>query len=275
MSGEIHADPATARSIERNRAMWDERVPLHEVSDFYDVAGFRAGAEALTDFQIAEVGDVQGKSLLHLQCHIGLETLAFARRGAAVTGLDFSEPAVRSARGLAADIGAADAEFVAADVYAAPEALGGRRFDIVYTGVGALCWLPDIPRWAGVVARLLEPGGACYLAEFHPFGDALDGETGTTVTFDYFDEDGEVIDMSGSYADFDAATAHNTSVQWRHRVGSVVTALAAEGLRLEFLHEHPTTLFQRFDALERHGDRFHYPTGVPRAPLMYSLRARA
>src|SRR5271170_3564493 len=130
---------------ELNRAMWNERVPLHLNSPVYDVPSFKAGALSLRAHEIKDLGDVTGKDLIHLQCHFGLDTLSWARLDARVTGLDFSEPAIRAATDLAREIGI-DASFVTSDVYSAPQAVGHRTFDIVYTGVGALCWLPDMQR---------------------------------------------------------------------------------------------------------------------------------
>src|SRR3712207_3593688 len=133
------------RYQETNRASWDERVPIHVGGEFYDVAGFKAGQERLRPFEISEVGDVGGKDLLHLQCHFGIDTLSWARRGARVVGLDFSLPAIVEARKLAAEL-ALEAEFVHSDVYDASHVLEGRNFDVLYTGLGAIYWLPDIPR---------------------------------------------------------------------------------------------------------------------------------
>ncbi|WP_431775658.1 class I SAM-dependent methyltransferase [Streptomyces cucumeris] len=259
--------------LTRNRENWDDRVAVHAASDFYDLAGFRAGASTLRPFEPAELGDVRGRRLAHLQCHMGQDTLSWARRGADVTGLDFSEPAVRTARGLAGDIGLADrARFVVSDVYAAVEALGGARFDIVYTGRGSLVWLPDLVRWARVVSELLVDGGALYLVEFHPLTDTLDDD-GTRVVEDYFQPGAETFDSPHTYTDGPPLT-RTVSVQWLHPLGEVVTALAGAGLRIEFLHEHPTTAFQRYPALERDETRgYAFPEGHPRIPLMYSLRA--
>jgi SAM-dependent methyltransferase len=156
---------------EANRVRWDERVAIHTASDFYDLDAFRAGKDALRAFELAEVGGVAGRSLLHLQCHIGLDTLSWARHGAAhVVGLDFSEPAVETARGLARELGFTPdrAAFVVADVHDAAEAVPDSSYDIVYTGVGALNWLPDTYRWAEIAAALVAPGGFLYLAELHP-----------------------------------------------------------------------------------------------------------
>ncbi|MBA4861299.1 methyltransferase domain-containing protein [Streptomyces sp. PSKA54] len=249
-------DPAEWRAA--NRANWDERVPIHVAGPFYDLPGFVAGKDTLRAFELAEVGVVSGKTLLHLQCHIGLDTLSWARRGATVTGLDFSAPAVDVARGLAAQIGADTAQFVTADVYDAVHALDAQTFDIVYTGFGALCWLPDIARWAQTAAALVAPGGFLYLAEFHPFADVL-AEDGRTVENDYFQRDPIVVDAPGTYADPSAVTTATLTVEWLHGIGDVVSALAAAGLRLEFLHEHDS-------------GHFRFPTGL-RVPQVYSLRA--
>lgn len=265
--------PDPANWLEYNRANWDERVPIHVDGEFYDVAGFVGGRETLEPFVLAEVGDVRGKRLVHLQCHIGTETLGWARHGATVTGLDFSPPAVDAAASLAERIGVPDARWVTADVYSAVEALGGEQFDIVYTGLGALVWLPDIERWADVVAALVKPGGFLYLAEFHPFGNTLSEKDGRTVAYDYFNRSAQVWDEPGTYADFNAPTQENVTVQFEHGLGEIISALIAAGLRLEFLHEHEMTLFERFRVLEKRDWAFWMPEGQPRVPLMYSLRA--
>src|SRR5829696_8020249 len=232
-----------------NRASWDERVPIHVLGEFYDVAAFKEGQERLQPFEIDEVGDVTGKELLHLQCHFGLDTLSWARRGAHVTGLDFSAPAV--------------------------DATGVLSFDIVYTGRGTIIWLPDIGRWAEVVADLLKPGGFLYLTEFHPFTDVF-GDEDLSVEYAYFqDENPRVWEEPGTYADFDAETSNNVTYEWNHTLGDVVSAVSAAGLNVELLHEYDYTMFPRWPILEKSGfDTYRLPEGTPRIPLMYSLRAR-
>lgn len=217
-----------------------------------------------------------GKSLLHLQCHIGTDTLSWARHGSArVVGLDFSEPAVAVAREPAADLGLGPerAEFVASDVYDAASALPDSSYDIVCTGTGALCRLPDIRRWAETAAGLVAPGGFLHLAEFHPLTDVLDDETGSRVVRDYFDRTPHVYDLPGTYAAESTATVHNRTVEWTHPLGEVVSALAAAGLRIEFLHEHDVSVFRRFEAFEQRDGYFRLPADRPRIPLMYSLWA--
>lgn len=262
--------------IEDNRRHWDERVPINTASSFYDLDGFRAGGEVFDRFQLDELGDVTGLDLAHLQCHIGLETLSWARHGARVTGLDFSAPAVEAATAIATAVGLSErARFVAADVYDAVEVLGGHAFDVVYTGSGALMWLPDIDRWARTVAGLLRPGGWLYLAEFHPLTDVLDDDHGATVTRDYFARGARTYDSPGSYADWSAETVHNSATEWHHTLGDVVSAVAGARLRVELVHEHDTIPFQRYSALIADGDRFRYPDQAARSPLMYSPAATA
>jgi SAM-dependent methyltransferase len=259
--------------LETNRANWDERVPIHVGGEFYDVEGFKAGQERLRPFEIAEVGDVAGKDLVHLQCHFGIDTLSWARRGARVVGLDFSGLAVEAARKLAAEL-SLDATFVESDVYDAASALDGHAFDVVYTGLGALNWLPDIKRWAGVVASLLRPGGFLYLSEFHPFSRVF-GDDELTVTYDYFQEGPEVWDEAGTYANLEAETVNNRTYEWLHTLGDVVSAVIDANLILELLHEHDYTLFPQWPFLEKSGfDTYRLPEGTPSLPLMYSLRAR-
>lgn len=262
--------------VETNRQHWDERVPINTASSFYDLEGFRAGKDELDQFQLDELGNVGELDLVHLQCHIGLDTLSWARRGARVTGLDFSGPAIETATALADQLGLGDsAQFVSADALEANSVLGTHRFDIVYTGNGALMWLPDIDRWAATVAALLRPGGRLYLAEFHPLTDVLDDDHGATVTGDYFAHGTRIYDSPGSYADWTAKTIHNTAIEWHHTLGDVISAIAAAGLQVEFVHEHDTIPFQRYTALVTRGKRFGYPDQNVRLPLMYSLAATA
>jgi SAM-dependent methyltransferase len=257
---------------ELNLAMWDERVPIHLASEFYDLTGFKRGHSSLQPFEADELGEVTGKELVHLQCHIALDTLSWARRGARVTGLDFSPRAVAAAGELARELGIA-ARFVCADVYDAASALG-QQYDVVYTGIGALLWLPDIERWAAVVAALLRPGGTFYVVEVHPCVDVF-SDTSLEVSHDYFhDPAGNVVEASGSYADASAHTQHNRSVEFRHPLGDVITALARQGLVIEHLREWPHTAYARWPFLERRTTvEYHMPPGKPRLPLLYSLRA--
>ena len=258
--------------IAANRACWDERVPIHVAGDFFDVERFVRGGSTLQGFELDEIGDVRGCTLVHAQCHFGLDTLSWARRGARVTGLDFSAPAIAAAREICHGSGL-EGEFVHANVYDAIEALGARTFDIVYTGLGAINWLPDIEAWARIMTALTAPGGRFYLAEFHPFSDVF-GYEQLNVEHSYFDRGPQIDETPGTYADLTAPTRHNRTVEWRHPIGDVVSALAGAGLRIDLLHEHDYTVFPRWPFLE-HGEdqRYRLPADLPVLPLTYSLLA--
>ena len=189
-----------------------------------------------------------------------------------MTGLDFSAPAIETARGLAEKLGQDDARFVVSDVYNALEALGGARYDVVYTGIGALCWLPDIERWARTVAQLVVPGGCLYLVEFHPVTDMFDNDA-VTVRHDYFETAPAVSDFAHTYTDGGPLTRNTVNHQFFHTLGDIISSLIAAGLRLEFLHEHDLSFFGRFEELEVRDGHHRFPVRRPRIPLCYSLRA--
>ncbi len=260
-------------AIAANRRAWDALVPVHLASDFYDVEGFLAGRDPIPAFERAEVGEVAGLELLHLQCHFGLDTLAWARSGARVTGLDFSPAAVAQARRLA-DRAGIDARFVEADVHDAPAALGHARYDLVYVNVGALCWLPRIERWADVVAALVRPGGRLYVRDVHPMLMALEvRESGLAVAHPYFEDGAPVEETSASYAD--PSSAPRTTVTWNRGLGEIVQSLLDRGFSLELLREHRVADWQALPMAELGPDRlYRLPAELrDRVPLTFSLRA--
>jgi 2-polyprenyl-3-methyl-5-hydroxy-6-metoxy-1,4-benzoquinol methylase len=256
-----------------NGARWDECAPLHAASAMYDLEGFRAGADHIRPFEHDELGGVAGLELLHLQCHLGTDTLSWARHGARVSGLDFSRNAIDIARALAADCGI-DAEFWCADVYDAVEAVGGRTFDIVYTGIGALGWLPDLEPWARVVADLLRPDGVLYLVEIHPIVPGV-VDDGRTLIQDIFESEFVAwTEPGGTYAAPDATMQHVTSYERVHAISDVLSAVLDAGLTLELFHEQSYTN-ACWPWTERGDDGYYrLPAGWPRFPLTYSLRAR-
>jgi SAM-dependent methyltransferase len=227
-----------------NRANWDERAPAHAASPDYDVEQFAADPAFLSkvvQFDLPLLGDISGLRGVHLQCHIGTDTISLARLGASMTGLDFSSAALDQARQLAERTGD-DATFVQADVYDAAEVLGAGRFDLVFTGIGALCWLPSARRWAGVVAALLRPGGRLFIREGHPMlwalADARDDGL-LVVENPYFEQEAPMVwDEAGTYVETDAVFTHNTTYEWNHGLGEIVTALLAAGMQLTGLVEH-------------------------------------
>ncbi len=260
-----------------NRANWDERVAAHLApqSDYIPDA-LASGRYELHAIEEQELGPIAGLRLLHLQCHFGIDTLALAQRGAIVTGLDFSAPAIAEARALAARH-AIPATFVQADIYEARAALHG-VFDRVFTSWGTICWLPDIDAWARVIASLLAPSGEFYFADIHPMAQALDdevtGSQGLPGWFaPYFQQGALVTDDVRDYANPEARLANSRTHQFIHPVAKVVQALLDAGLRLVMLHEHDTLAWPQFACMvEAQGRLYRLPT-KPWLPLSYSLKA--
>ena len=260
-----------------NRANWDERVAAHLApgSD-YDLRTLRLGDCALHGIEERELGPVTGLRLVHLQCHFGVDTLALAQRGAEVTGLDFSGPAIEAARRLAAEIGL-DSKFVHSDIYEAREALSG-EFDCVFTTWGTIPWLPDIRAWARVIASLLKPGGFLYFADMHPAALVFDDEAGDGVRpgwfWPYFHTGVFEIDDARDYANPLAVLRHSKTHQFVHPLASVVQALIDAGLSIEMLHEHDGVAWKAFASLiEGEGRLWRFPD-KPWLPLSYSIKAR-
>jgi SAM-dependent methyltransferase len=227
-----------------NRANWDERAPAHAKSPDYAVDRFLEDPAFISDvvrFDLPLLGDIQGKRGVHLQCHIGTDTISLARLGARMSGLDFSTPALDEARRLASATGA-EVEFVHADLYDAVEALGAEQFDVVYTGIGALCWLPDIDQWAGVVAKLLRPGGRLFIREGHPMLWSVEERRQDgllVIEYPYFQrKEPGVWTEGGTYVQTDVTFEHNTTLEWNHGLGEILTALLDRDLRIIGLVEH-------------------------------------
>ncbi|MCP9486619.1 MAG: class I SAM-dependent methyltransferase [Gaiellaceae bacterium MAG52_C11] len=261
-----------AHELDVNRAQWNERTIVHAASDFYDVAGFRAGQQTLRALELEEVGDVRGKRLLHLQCHFGLDTLSWARLGASVTGVDFSSEAIALARELAAEL-ELEASFVCSDVYELRSHLR-ERFDIVFASYGVLVWLPDLVRWAQLVAHFLAEGGFFYLVDGHPVGVMLEEQDGRLVAVEpYFDVGPVEVPGGSTYADPEAVLANAMSYQWQHSLADVVSALAGEGLRIEFLHEFPFAASQRVPGMVRGEDAWWRLPDRNDVPFLFSIRA--
>lgn len=258
-----------------NLENWDERVAIHVGSRFYDVERWLADRPGPRDREVAALGDVSGLDLVHLQCHFGLDTLAWAEAGARVTGLDFSPSAVATAQDLAVRAGLDDrSRFVCAPVYDAAQVLGTSSFDVVYVSLGALCWLPSVGRWADQVAALLRPGGRLYLHDGHPLAWALD-ETTPALRYTYFEEAEPYIDDSEeTYTDSDRPLVNTRSYEWNHGIGEVVTALVDRGLIIDRLEEHDWTVHQRFPWLiEPAPGLWSAPPGHPRLPLTFTVVA--
>ena len=266
-------------AIRDNHDLWNAWARINSASDFYDVASFRDGRRPirLADYEREEIGPVEGRTLLHLQCHFGMDTLSWARLGAIATGVDFSEVAIETARGLATEIGV-PATFVVSNVYGLPSVLAG-DFDIVYTSSGVLGWLPDIPAWARVVARFVKPGGMFYLTEIHPVAQVFKDEgvvPGELVPwYPYWSHQEPItLEAHGSYADPTAPTDGLVEHGWDHSLGEIVTALIDAGLRIEFLHEFDFVEWPVEFLVRGDDGRYRLPPGTKgQLPLYFSIRA--
>jgi SAM-dependent methyltransferase len=275
-------EPDLADHVEVNRAQWDERAPAHAASPDYHVEQFVADDGYLSDvvrFDLARLGDVRGLRGVHLQCHIGTDTVSLARLGARMTGLDFSPAAIEQSRRLSERCGTA-VDFVLADVHDAPAALGGRHFDLVFTGIGALCWLPDIRRWAAVVADLLAPGGRLFLREGHPMLWAMgdpDPSGLLRVEYPYFERPEPLVwDEVGTYVATDVEFQHTTSYEWNHGLGEIVSALLERGLVITGLVEHDSIPWDGLPGLmvDAGGGEYRLADRPERLAASYTLQAR-
>ena len=262
--------------MEANRRNWNERTPVHARSEFYDVEGFKRGKLTLTPIERKELGDVAGKSLLHLQCHFGLDTMSWARLGAYATGVDFSEEAIGLARSLSPEVDR-KAKFVRANIYDLPDVLGG-EFDIVFTSYGVLGWLPDLTRWARVVAHFLKPGGFFYIVEDHPFSGVFDDEEDVTnlrLRYNYSDKDAEPVEVAPgpTYTDRSPKLS-STSYGWNHSVGDILNSLISAGLTIEFFHEFHFAAYRALPMMEKGEDGWwRLNDGRESVPFLFSLKA--
>lgn len=266
----------TDEFLASNRRLWDEWTAIHEGSEFYDLDGFRRGGVRIAEHEREEVGPVEGRTLLHLQCHFGIDTLSWARLGARVTGVDFSPRAIELARSLAAEL-ELDARFVESDVYRLPDVLD-ETFDVVYTSNGVLGWLPDIRRWAEVVARFVSPGGRFYVLDIHPVAQAFENEGVAPgelrLTYPYWEHANPLaFETRGSYADESAHVETPMEYGWDHGLGEIVTSLAAAGLRIEALREYPFLNWKVDFCVPDGQGRYILPPGDGELPLMFSVVA--
>ncbi len=261
---------------EHNRAHWNARTAVNAASTTrYDIAGFKAGKSTLTPIEQQELRDVAGKSLLHLQCHFGLDTLSWARLGAHVTGVDFSEDAIALAERLSQETGL-DARFLCTDIYELPQVLDD-TFDIIFTSGGVLCWLSDLGRWAKIIAQFLKPGGVLYLQDEHPFLNVFDDTADVTelhTRYPYFHTE-QPLRIEGllPYSD---PTANQRSVEyaWSYSFSDILNALIAAGLRLDYLHEFSHGGNRRFPFMAQGEDgRWRWNDTANDIPLTFSLQA--
>jgi SAM-dependent methyltransferase len=260
-------------AIAANHAVWEAWTPHHISSGGYDIPGFKAGRETLDPITLAGVGDVTGRTLLHLQCHFGLDTLSWARRGAAVTGVDFSAIAIAKAREIAADM-SLPADFVCSNVYDAPTHLG-RQYDIVFTSVGILGWLPELEGWAEVVASCLKPGGRFFIFEAHPTAFLFDQKppAGMRLMYPYFARAPLIEEETGSYAAQDSGT-QVTCHSFAHPLADILGSLLRAGMRITAYDEYPWLRWQGLPWMTRRDAYFwELPAQFGEIPMMFALTA--
>ena len=261
LSNEIEAIPVIMARMpldeqrRANLANWEDRVPIHIGPNGYELAQFDdpAHLSRVVRFDVPRLGDLTGLEVVHLQCHIGTDTISLDRLGAkSLVGYDFSPAAVAAARALA-DRATSSARFVLGELYDAVDVLGAEQFDLVFTGIGALCWLPDIEAWAEVVARLLRPGGRLHLREGHPMLLGVDDERDDdliALEWPTFGGTGATrFDEATSYEGDGTPLAHPTTFQWNWGIGEVVSAVLRSGLRLDLLREHTTVPWNALDGV--------------------------
>jgi SAM-dependent methyltransferase len=256
--------------LDINRKSWNNRTETHLKSDFYDLAGFLGGKSSLNEIELSILGDISGKSVLHLQCHFGQDSISLARMGANVIGADLSDKAIEAAKKLALETGA-DAEFICCDLYSLSDYLD-KKFDIVFTSYGTIGWLPDLDKWAAVVAHFLKPAGKFVFAEFHPVVWMFDDDF-EKVGYNYFN-DGPIVETeNGTYADRNAEIT-NTSVGWNHGMAEVINSLIKNGLQIRSFQEYdysPYNCFRHTNEFEP--GKFRITHLGNKIPMVYSIEA--
>lgn len=257
--------------IEINRQSWNNRTDIHLKSAFYGLEGFLNGKSSLNEIELNLLGDVRGKSILHLQCHFGQDTISLSRLGAEVTGVDFSDKAISKAKQIAKDTNST-AAFICCDIYDLPNHLE-KQFDIVFTSYGTINWLPDLDKWAKVVSAFLKPSGQFVLVEFHPVIWMFDNNF-EKVGYNYFNSAAIVETESGTYADKTADIVHE-SVTWNHSIGEVVNSLIKNGLEINSLDELDYSPYNCFNkTIEAEPGKYRIEHLENKIPMVYSISAR-
>jgi len=259
------------KAFSTNRETWNKKVPIHARSDFYNLAGFKKGASSLNSFELEALGDVRGKSILHLQCHFGQDTLSLQRMGAHCTGIDISDEAIKLARQLNDEL-KLDASFVCCNVLDTSEFVSD-KFDAVYTSYGTIGWLPDLRPWAKMISERLKPNGLFYIVEFHPIPWMFDYKVSPPMLkYGYQQKKAIYEEYKGTYADVNSEII-SKEYSWNHGLGEVITSLSEAGLNIEYLKEHQASPYNIFPKLEKNNNGlFEANPGL--FPLIYEVKAR-
>ncbi len=254
--------------IKINKSNWNERARIHVDSEFYNVKDFLTGKSSLNEIEINLLGDIRDKSILHLQCHFGMDSLSMARMGASVTGIDFSESAIEEAIKLSESLGI-KVQFICSDLYdlALPE-----KFDIIFSSYGVIGWLPDMKKWASIIASHLKPGGKFVFVEFHPVVWMFDNHF-REIEYSYFKDQAIIETESGSYAER-SMEKNFQSVTWNHSLSEVLGALLDEGLIIKHFMEYDYSPYNCFlNSIDAGDGKFRISHLDNKIPMLYSLTA--
>jgi SAM-dependent methyltransferase len=253
-----------------NKKWWNDVTPIHQKSQLYNLADFKKGKSSLYPLELEEVGDVRGKKLLHLMCHFGMDSLSWARKGAIVTGVDLSEKSIKIAKSLSREI-KVPATFICSDIYDLDKTLN-EKFDIVFTSYGVLCWIRNLKKWAKLINHFLKKNGVFYIAELHPFTNILSYDF--KLFYKYFDRGPYIDDSSGTYTDWDSDVKGFT-YEWSYTISDVINVLINEGLKIEYLHEFPYTMYDQFPGFMEINleGRYVLKNKKIQVPLLFSLKA--
>lgn len=259
------------RYFESNKLLWNERAEAHFNSDFYNVKDFKHGKSSLNQIELDELGPVVGKTLLHLQCHFGMDTISLSRHGAITTGLDFSESAVKIARDLTQELNE-NIRFVCCNIYDANLHFD-EKFDIIYTSYGAIGWLPDLQKWADIIFNLLKSGGKFYIVDFHPIVWMFD-KNFDYLEYSYFNTVDPITEENyGTYADKSAAV-YGKEYGWNHSISEIIGSLISSGLNLSFFNEHSYSPYNCFNNMvETESNKWKIKNLEDKIPLLFSLMA--
>lgn len=253
-----------------NKSLWNGKTEIHVKSDFYDVESFKKGRSSLNYPELEALSDVKGKSLLHLQCHFGMDSLSWARLGAKVTGVDLSDKSIDTAISLNNELGL-DAEFICSNIYDLRDVLN-KKFDIVFTSYGAIGWLPELSGWAEIIAHFLKEGGVFYIAEFHPVMWMFDDDF-LKIDYSYFNSKPIIEEIKGTYADRNADFKHN-SYGWNHPLSEVFASLKKHNLKITEFNEYPFSFYDCFKNTIKGEDGFFRIKGFEdKLPMMFSIKA--
>lgn len=256
--------------FDANKELWNQRTVIHKNSSFYNLAGFKAGENVLTPIELKEVGDVKGKTMLHLQCHFGMDSLNWSRLGADVRGVDLSDEAIKEAKKLNDEL-KMNAKFICCNVYDLKEQLD-EKFDIVFTSYGTIGWLPDLDKWAAIISHYLKPGALFYIAEFHPVVWMFDDEF-THIQYYYENRELIVTENYGTYTDR-KADIKGKEYSWNHSISEVLNALINAGLKIELFNEHMYSPYSNFtNSVETEEGKWHIKGMEGKIPMVYSVRA--